>query len=151
MYLEMSSAPSPDSPHSLSPEIPTSCSQIIVATMTPTFIYIWEATILSKQILSHIFLWQPQNHAWQNLLTKPLQMHKEKVVFQNTSFYNFVFTVSRRMHWVSKHPLAIQPDEEQPAGRPAAAGHWAPQKREKPLLACVSPTRQRGCICCLLV
>lgn len=36
MYLEMSSAPSTDFPHSPSPEIPTSCSQIIVATTTPT-------------------------------------------------------------------------------------------------------------------
>lgn len=90
--------------------------------MTPTFTYIWEATKLTKQVLSHVFLWQPQNHAWQSVLTKSLQLHrKESWPFRTwfsecDTLYSFVFRLSGRMFWVSEHPVAVQQDEEQPAG-----------------------------------
>lgn len=70
---------------------------------------------------------------------------KRRAGLSECAFLRFWF---HRMLWVS---FAIQWDEEQPAGSHIAAGHWAPQKRGKPLLACVSPTRLSGCICCLLV
>lgn len=118
MNLEMSSAPSPDSPHSLSPEILTSCSQVIVATMTPTFIYIWEATKLTsrfchtfscgshKTMRGKIFL---QNHCKCTKRTGGLSEHtflwlcfhsiKEDASSFQTSFSNSATSWKSRSSW----------------------------------------------------
>lgn len=143
MYLEMSSAPSPDSPHSLSPDTDLLFSGFCCDSDTYFYLHLRSHKTKQADFVTCIPVAATKLHVAKSSYKIVANSQKGALASQNVLFYDFVFTLSRRMLWVSKHPLAIQQDEEQPGGSHAAGGHWRPQKRGKPLLACVSPKRQR--------
>lgn len=147
MYLEMSSAPSPDSPHSLSPDTDLLFSGYCCDNDTYFYLHLRSHKTKQADFVTRIPVAATKLRVAKSSYKIVANSQKGELASPNVLFYDFVFTLSGRMLWVSKHPLAIQRDEERPGGNHAAAGFL---KREVNLSWLVWVQQDRGIFCLLM-